>query len=173
MPLKIFRATTVVAMLMVVHPGFAGLKINFIEGAPKDQFLIANTAECDINDLVLHFDLSTSTGKLIFDTKDAGAGVEVFQPFEVRKGNLSLVSSETVEDGSDTLSVRIPSLRPGEQVSFTIDVDDTMVKSVLGKIRVTDAEIENGTIHAELSDAETASAVFDSNSTATLVLNTC
>ena len=65
-------------------PVQADIVVNFVESAPKDRFVIENTGECEFENLVVEIDLSGSAGGLIFDTTATGAGVEVFQPFEVR-----------------------------------------------------------------------------------------
>ena len=50
-----------------------------------------------MQDLALEIDLTQSEGRLIFDTTATGAGVEVFQPFEVTHGNIALVSQDGVK----------------------------------------------------------------------------
>ena len=115
--------------------------MSFYESAPKDSFVLKNTSECVLEDLVFNVDLSKTAGRLIFDTTSSGAGVEVFQPFEVVNGSLTLVSSAKVNDGDTNLKIKIKRIAPTDSVSFTIDVDDTLAKSALGNIRVADAEI--------------------------------
>lgn len=144
----------------------ANVTVDFREGAPKDRFTITYTGECVLNDVVLNIDLSGTDGKLIFDTTAAGAGVEVFQPFEVTQGAVTLLSSLRVNDGDKALSLGIEKLGSGESISFTIDVDDTLTNSELGNIRVSDAEIKGGTVQILVGDIVSASAVFGSNSKA-------
>ncbi len=113
-------------------------------------------------------DLTASTGKLIFDTTETGAGVEVFQPFEVAEGQLELISNDTVADGDTELTVQIANLSPGERVGFTIDVDDTLLSSELGRIRVTSSEISGGQVRLGDSTQALTMATFDDDSVATL-----
>jgi hypothetical protein len=110
---------------------------------------------------------------LIFDTTASGAGVDVFQPFEIREGDLKLVSSLEVNDGDTALSIAIPGLQAGSSVSFTIDVDDTLVSSELGMIRVTGAEIENARVNLRLGDQQPVSASFDSAGKALVEVPSC
>lgn len=151
----------------------ADIEVSFIEGAPKDQFLFKNKGQCILNDLVLSIDLSNSSGKLIFDTAETGTGVEVFQPFEVIKGDLKLISSAENLDGSDALTLNILSLEPNKVAGFTIDVDDTLLNSKLGNIRVADTEIKNGLVSLKLPNEKAASAVFGNTSKATIPLPPC
>jgi len=94
----------------------------------------------------VEIDLSDSAGRLIFDTTASGAGVEVFQPFEVTSGELQLQQTDRINDGEQSLSVIIKRLSPNASASFTIDVDDTLPESELGRIRVSGAEIANGPV---------------------------
>ncbi|NEQ55361.1 MAG: hypothetical protein F6K11_35460, partial [Leptolyngbya sp. SIO3F4] len=112
----------------------AVVNVEFIESAPKDRFVITNMGSCTLTGLTLELDLSQSAGKLIFDTTATGAGVEVFQPFEVEAGDI--VPLGGVNDGDSKLALQIVSLAPGNRASFTIDVDDTLPRSELGQIRV-------------------------------------
>ena len=47
---------------------------------------------------------------------------------------MKLASGAAVKDGGSSLSLQIESINPGERVSFTIDVDDTLPVSSLGII---------------------------------------
>lgn len=122
-------------------PLAAELSVKFVESAPKDWFAVTNNSNCKLDSLQMDIDLTDSVGKLIFDTTSTGAGVEVFQPFEIRSGNIELISAGDVKDGDKSLSVLIKHLQPGETASFTIDVDDTLTNSELGMIRVSQSEI--------------------------------
>ena len=61
----------------------ANVEVVFKESAPKDSFILNNESLCNFQDVLVKIDLSQSTGRLIFDTTASGAGVEVFQPFEI------------------------------------------------------------------------------------------
>ena len=163
-------ASTLVCSAQLAH---ANVTVDFREGAPKDRFTITYTGECVLNDVVFNIDLTGTDGKLIFDTTAAGAGVEVFQPFEVTQGAVKLISSQRVNDGDKALSLAIEKLGSGDSISFTIDVDDTLTNSELGNIRVSDSEIRGGTVQVQVGKNISASAVFGSNSKAETSALTC
>lgn len=145
-------------LMIASAPAFAQLNVKFVESAPKDLFAVTNTSNCAVESMSMDIDLSGSAGKLIFDTTATGAGVEVFQPFEPRSGNIELTSSGKVNDGDKRLSVLISDLKPGETASFTIDVDDTLTNSELGMIRVSRSEISGSgiqiTVNGEMVSGE-------------------
>jgi hypothetical protein len=145
----------------------ANVEVTFVESAPKDRFILHNTSQCALNDL------SNSVGRLIFDTTATGAGVEVFQPFEVKKGNLKLISASEVKDGDSTLSLSIENIAANDSVSFTIDVDDTLTQSELGNIRVSGSEITNALIEITTKEQQTSVAMFDNKGKALVSLPSC
>ena len=149
------------------------IQVSFTESAPKDLFSFTNVGECDLTDLTVSIDLSNSAGGLIFDTTATGAGVEVFQPFEVVRGNIALSSAHNVADGDTGLTINISQISVSESVVFSIDVDDTMRQSDLGMIRVTGSEMEGGEISISMPDTGGLSAVFGSDSKAQLDLPGC
>jgi hypothetical protein len=151
----------------------ANVEVTFVESAPKDRFVLHNTSQCALNDLTVHLDLSNSVGHLIFDTTATGAGVEVFQPFEVKKGNLKLISASEVKDGDSTLSLSIQSIAANDSVSFTIDVDDTLTQSELGNIRVSGSEITNALIEITTKEQQTSVAMFDNKGKAMVPFPSC
>lgn len=120
----------------------ADLTVTFSEGAPKDRFTFKNTAECALPATKLALDLAGSNGALVFDVTNKGAGVEVFQPFDLVSGKEVVLGHSTVSDGDKTLSIDISGLEAGEQVAFTIDVDDTIGQR---EITVNASEISGGT----------------------------
>ncbi|MEM7188052.1 MAG: aggregation factor core [Pseudomonadota bacterium] len=150
----------------------ADVAVRFIEGAPKDRFEIANTAGCSLQALQVEIDLADTAGKLIFDTTGSGAGVEVFQPFEVREGPLELMSG-TVEDGDNKLVLSLPALKPGQKASFTIDVDDTLVQSDLGQIRVSGGEMSGARVAIRVADAAPVEAVFADDNRTSVPMGLC
>lgn len=159
--------------LFLIQSAQANVEVDFVESAPKDRFVVKNIGECNLQDFILEIDLRQSAGRLIFDTTATGAGVDVFQPFEVREGSIKLISSGGVKDGDTALSLSIQSLPSGKAVSFTIDVDDTLPVSELGKIRVSGSEIENGLVKIILGEAQPATGVFSRNSKAIVLLPPC
>lgn len=151
----------------------ANIEVRFSEGAPKDRFTFTNQSNCVLKNVTADLDLSKSQGKLIFDITGAGAGVEVFQPFEVTEGKLKLASGESVKDGDSGMSLLIESMNPGERVSFTIDVDDTVPAGALGMIRVAGSEIKGGTVSIKMGDMKATTAAFTANSKAIIPLAKC
>ncbi len=171
--IRFTSAITLGLILLSIQLAQADVQVDFTESAPKDRFTIKNTGSCTLQDLTLIIDLSNSAGKLIFDTTASGAGVEVFQPFEVQEGDIQLISALAVNDGDTGLSLRIPKLLAGNTVSFTIDVDDTLPQSELGKIRVTGAEIAQSRLQVRAGKQAPVSALFGSDSKAIAVLKPC
>ena len=170
---KLISSSVCILFLLFSHLAQANIEVKFIEGAPKDRFIITNTGKCPLQDLIVEIDLSKSAGKLIFDTTATGAGVEVFQPFEVTRGDISLMTQDSVKDGDAKLLLSIPALAPRKAVSFTIDVDDTLPVSALGKIRVAGSEIKNGLVKVSSGKQKSLSGSFGSNSKATVLQPAC
>jgi hypothetical protein len=151
----------------------AKVEVRFIESAPKDSFVIVNNGQCDLKDFVFEVDLTSTSGKLIFDTTGSGAGVEVFQPFESREGNLTLASGDSVADGDKTVSVRGALIPIKKKVSFTIDVDDTLKNSELRQIRVTGSEMQGGKVSLSANNVKSVSASFDAKNGAQFEASFC
>lgn len=151
----------------------ADIEVQFIESAPKDRFVLTNTGKCVLQDLTVDIDLTNSSGRLIFDTTSAGAGVEVYQPFSITYGPITLLSSDRVLDGDTKLSLGISTIEPGEAGSFTIDVDDTLKVSELGKIRVSGSEIQHGLVIITTKDNSLYNAAFSNKSRALVELPPC
>ena len=161
----------VTLLMLTALQSYANIEVRFNESAPKDIFTLENLSECNFSDVMLEIDLSNSAGKLIFDTTATGAGVQVFQPFEVRHGSITLTSAAEVRDGESALSVRIDQVNAGNSVSFTIDVDDTLPRGELGNIRVSGSEIEGGAVYLSLPDKDSVAANFSKDATATVNVN--
>lgn len=171
--MSLLKTTLTALTLFASSLSFADINIRFIEGAPKDTFVIANAGTCTLNEFKVDIDLSASAGKLIFDTTAIGAGVEVYQPFEVKSGDLSLTGGQKVDDGKDQLSVMVASLAPQQTVSFTIDVDDQLTNSELGQIRVSNAEIAGAVARIHLNEATISEGIFNNRSRSSIDLPNC
>ncbi|MBT8435549.1 MAG: aggregation factor core [Gammaproteobacteria bacterium] len=168
------RLSFVCALALLSSPSVkANIEVDFVESAPKDLFKVRNTGACTLQELILTIDLRQSDGRLIFDTTASGAGVDVFQPFEAREGGIELLSSDRVSDGDADLSLKIDRLPPGRSASFTIDVDDTLPNSELGKTRVAGSEINNGLVKLSVGDQQPVTAVFGADSKAIIFLPLC
>lgn len=172
---KTLISTTYLLSLLLTPLAYAntGVEVTFRESAPKDSFIFKNTSKCNLENLVLNIDLSKSAGRLIFDTTATGAGVEVFQPFEVLRGDITLASASSVKDGDKKLSLNVKKLAPNESVSFTIDLDDTLAKSSLGNIRISDSEIKGGMISLSLTNQKSFNATFNNDAKALIQLADC
>lgn len=144
------------ALFLASAPTAADIRVRFIEGAPKDRFEITNTGACAVQRTAVTIDLSGSAAGLIFDVTGAGAGVQVFQPFELVAGAGALDELPKILDGDTRLSLSIRSLAPGAQIAFTIDVDDTLDKH---GIIISDSEIEGAVVQV-VSAAATVSGRF-------------
>lgn len=157
---------------LISTAAMADIQIRFQESAPKDRFTITNTSGCDLGTFEIEIDLGPSVGKLVFDTTGSGAGVEVFQPFEIAGGAIELMSG-TVKDGDTTLSLRLANLSPGGAAAFTIDVDDTLTNSDLGQIRIAGGEIAGSRARLTMGDAPPIEATFTNGNAAVLALDAC
>jgi hypothetical protein len=116
------------------------IKVSFAEGAPVDKFKITNQSKT-VQIKAINIDLSSSKGRLIFDTISGGKGVEVFQPYQSVSGNAELSTVALVEDGSDAINLDFKKFSGGDSFTFSIDVDDQLTASELGQIRVTGGEM--------------------------------
>lgn len=112
-------------VLFIAGPSLANLRVQFVEGAPKDTFIISNEGSCDIGSSELVIDFTGSSAGLIFDVTGSGAGVEVFQPFAVTEGEHLLTRLPTIADGDRSATLMIETLGVAQKIAFTIDVDDT------------------------------------------------
>lgn len=137
------RLGLTLGFVMAAAPALAQVDLKFIEGAPKDRFVLTNQSDCllDGQDLVL--DLRATTGKLIFDVTSAGAGVEVFQPLEMTSGADKLSAVPSVMDGDQTIAFNLAGFGPGDAIAFTIDVDDTLGAR---EITVTGSEMDGAVL---------------------------
>lgn len=171
---RLTSITSLAALLFIASTAAANIDVVFTESAPKDRFTITNSSTCVYEGLLVEIDLSNTVGKLIFDTTSAGAGVEVYQIFEVLQGDITLVSDlSVVRDGDTTLTVQVDHLLPSETVSFTIDVDDTLPAGELGSIRISDNEITGGQVTIQMKDGQKTSAIFDQANLLSVALPNC
>ena len=164
-------------LMALIWPAHAAIEVAFIEDAPKDRFVIGNTGGCTVEDLRLVIDLGPSAGGLYFDTSSAGAGVQVFQPFEAVNGAVRLVSERggpgSVEDGQNSLEVQITRLAQGARVEFTIDVDDSVVDGLLGQSRVASTEIAGARVRLKRVARPPLEGVFDATGRAVTPAMNC
>lgn len=166
---KVSVAAAVFALPLTAATGQADLHVRFIEGAPKDRFEITNQSACAISGSTLTLDLAPSLGALIFDVTDSGAGVEVFQPFEIVAGRDALAAVPSILDGQNSVDLPISTLSSGASIAFTIDVDDTLSAR---EITVTGSEISGATVKLISSDGP-QTARFGSDAKAQVTGLTC
>ena len=157
------------AILLGAAPALADIELRFDEGAPKDRFTLRNAGDCAIENAEVTIDLSGSAGRLVFDVTGGGAGVEVFQPFEVVEGEGALGALPEIGDGDDAVTLAVTSLAPGAAIAFTIDVDDTLK---VREITVTDSEIAGGTVRVSLPGT-TVSGTFSGSNVVRVALRDC
>ncbi|MEM8579540.1 MAG: aggregation factor core [Pseudomonadota bacterium] len=154
-----------IPMLLVAAPAAADLTVTFRDGAPKDRFVITADGACPVAGGTLSIDIGAAPSGLIFDTTGTGAGVEVFQPFELTAGADLLSALPVIADGDTQIDLPITNLAPGDRVSFTIDVDDT---TSARQITVDGSEMAGALIRFD-----GRSATFDATGTARLALPDC
>jgi len=162
-------AISTIGAAVISSASLADLEVQFIEGAPKDRFIITNVDDCALTAGQFEIDFTTSNAGLIFDVTVSGAGVEVFQPFEVTAGVQNLVTQPSILDGDQRASLDISSLGMNESIAFTIDVDDT---NGTRAITVADSEI-SGTAYSFSTEANTYTAVVDAEAKVTLPTPDC
>lgn len=147
----------------------ADLTVQFIEGAPKDRFIVTNTGACEMPETTVTLDLDAAGEGLIFDVTVAGAGVEFAQPFEVTEGRNRVLGLPELTDGDTVVSLNLSGLYPDESVVFTLDVD------ALDSTRpttVTGSEIEGAMITAVFGE-DVRKAAFTDAARAVLPLDPC
>jgi hypothetical protein len=157
------------AVLLLSSPSYADLQVQFIEGAPKDRFVITNIGNCDLGPAEFTIDFAKSNAGLIFDVTDTGEGVKVFQPFEVTDGAQYLADVPVISDGDQRAILSMTGLSQNDTIAFTIDVDDT---NGTREITVTDSEL-NGTTFSLMSGNTTYSVAVTDSSQATVATATC
>jgi hypothetical protein len=156
--------------LCFATPAFANLEVRFIEGAPKDTFEFTNKGACDLGPTEITVDMSETAAGLYFDTTSQGAGVEVFQPFELISGHVA--GAVQVGDGDSKLTMRLNSLAKDESIAFTIDVDDTDHHGQRGQNQVSRSEISGTSVIVVQGDTKSV-GVIDNTSRGRVRLSSC
>lgn len=158
------------ALAIIAQPALADLSVRFLEGAPKDRFIITSEGGvCADGPVSIVVDMSGSAGALIFDVTGEGAGVEVYQPFELVSGGTLVSGASRVVDGDSALQLDLETIAPGTEVAFTIDVDDTIGAR---EITVTGSEI-SGAIVRVVADGDVATGTFDDSARAVVPWPSC
>ncbi len=160
---------SILATFALSSPTLADLQVEFIEGVPKDRFVLTNIGDCALGKGQFEIDFTGSSAGLIFDVTSEGAGVEVFQPFEITSGAEYLKTQPTLTDGDQRAILGLSGLSVNESISFTIDVDDTKGTR---PITVTDSEI-GGTILSLSMDGMTYTSVMKTSAKVSLKTPNC
>lgn len=163
---------TIVALALsclISSPAFADISVRFIEGAPKDRFVVTNTGACDLSATQVKIDLSGTPAGLIFDVTGSGPGVEVFQPFQIVSGQDLVANAPDVSDGDRSVTLDLQSFATGKSVAFTIDVDDT---GGAREITISDSEIRGATVGITTKDGA-FTAAFAASSEVTVGIPNC
>lgn len=157
-----------VAMLLTTA-AIADVRVTFQEGAPKDRFQIMALNDCISGPAQVTIELAGSAAKLVFDVTERGAGVEVFQPFDLISGGALVTDASPVTDGDTAITLNLLRLPREQLVAFTIDVDDTAGGR---EITVTGSEILGA--HAEIRIKGTVfTGLFDASSKARIAVPSC
>ncbi|APE43778.1 hypothetical protein BOO69_10410 [Sulfitobacter alexandrii] len=117
--------TATCLLLLWAGAAQADLSLRFVEGAPKDRFVLTNDGTCPLAEATLTLDIGAAPAGLLFDTTPGGAGVDVHQPFDVIEGRGALLGVPELADGDTVLTLNLAGLPPEGVVSFTVDVDDS------------------------------------------------
>jgi len=165
----ILRHILIAALVTPVSPALADLDIEFIEGAPKDRIVISNSGPCKLHAPTLTIDLTSATAGLIFDVAEAGDGQEVFQPLDVIEGAYHLDTLPELPDGATALTLQFRSLPAWQQVTITIDMDDS--DSERG-ITVSPQELRGATVSIQ-HGARVYSAYFGDYARARVLIPGC
>jgi hypothetical protein len=163
--------TTFTALaIFVASTAQADVLVRFIEGAPKDRFVIsADTNDCAGVATSVTIDLAPSSGGLIFDVTGQGSGVEVFQPFELISGADKVTKASTLRDGDQILTLELSQVSKDMPVSFTTDLDDTQAGR---QITVSGSEITGAMVNVA-QNGQVYSGMFESNAQACVATQAC
>lgn len=164
-----YRCLTVAALALLASAAHADVEVRFVEGAPKDRFDVVNTGGCGLGPMGVTIDLTGSAGGLVFDVTAQGAGVEVFQPFDLVAGGDLVTGLPQVGDGDQKVTLDLTGLGPEQRVSFTIDVDDT---GGAREITVSGGEISGATVQV-MGAAGVTTGAFDDSAVARVAQAGC
>jgi hypothetical protein len=157
------------ALILGASPALADLTMTFREGAPKARFTLTNTGDCPVPAIKVTLDLGTAPAGLIFDVSGSGAGVQVFQPFELVAGAEHLRTLPEVQDGDSAIAFDLTGLGKGQQLIFTIDVDDTGGGR---EITVNGSEISGASLRAAFG-TQVITGIFDERAQAVIPQAPC
>lgn len=160
---------TALTLLALSNAALSDVTVSFVEGAPKDRFVIANKGGCPFGKLSIEINMAGSSAGLVFDVSSTGAGVEVFQPFELTSGGGSVAGQPIVRDGDQKLELQLSQFLPQEEIIFTIDVDDTVSKR---QTTVSNSEIVGAEVTVRTGSVS-ATGTFGSDAVAVAEISAC
>lgn len=167
------RLAVFLSTLLAASTSLADVRVSFTESAPKDRFSIVNLSACPTGPVEVVIDLSGSAAGLIFDTTGRGAGVSVYQPFELVAGADQVEAASEITDGDSLAVLSLSSLPSRGEIAFTIDVDDTLPVSSNGPTMITGGEISGARVALRLGNGAPMEARFDAGGTALVPLQAC
>lgn len=168
------RVTSFMALLLALPTtALADLTVSFEEAAPTDFFIVENESDCELRDFVLRIDLNGTAGGLLFDVTAGGAGLSVYQPFQIAEGRESIRSFGEVSDGDRVATIEFARLEGRDRVVFTGDVDDTLANGPMGQTMIDGSEIAGAGISINLPGDPPVTAVFGPNGRAAAKLKGC
>lgn len=92
------------------------LSASFIESAPRDRFQFTNLSSDQWLIKTIAIDLAGSAGQLIFDTREGGDGVEVFQQYQTESGSATVAQVTQPEDAQIKCSWNFQNLKTSNRV---------------------------------------------------------
>lgn len=133
------------------------------EGAPVDRVELRNISDGPWRIVTAVVDLGPSAGRLVFDTRPGGAGINTAQPFRPAGGEGVLAEMPEIPDGATVMTLAFSAFAPGAAFRFTIDLDDRL--SGRGGTTIETAEAAGGvftvTFAHEDGGTETHDGSFD------------
>lgn len=171
--LKLPAACAALSIAALPAIGLADVRVSFEESAPKDRFSIRNSSACESGPMTVTIDLAGSKAGLIFDTTGSGAGVSVYQPFELVAGADRVVSVTGLTDGDTQVTLSLTGLDAGETAAFTIDVDDTLTAGPLGQTMIAGSEIAGARVRVTMGGGSPVQGTFSTAGTAKVAVEAC
>lgn len=159
--------------LSATKPALSDVLVQFFERAPKDQFMIVNMDGCDMGPVTITIDLEPSFGNLFFDTTPRGAGVAVYQPFELTMGQEIVTGITPVTDGSTAVALELAAFPAQAHVGFTADIDDPSTTGPAGPTMIAGPEISGARITVSAKDGLLLEGEMDLSASVTLPHSGC
>lgn len=124
--------------------------IQFMDSSP-DLFIIENKSLEAWTLLSLEFRMGNSRGRVVFDTDEGGPGAAEPQQFAPVDNEVGLMGAPVVADGAEEMRLNFANFAAGRRFVFTIDVDDRLPDSDMGRAYVTGEEIAGAEVSGLLT----------------------